>query len=200
MVTMYIRKIMSMLCLISVLLASFASQAEADYPDYLEGNHNRPHIWGRMDTGWFLDKTSIKCEKYEPPCYTLSANILVVNNAYQGNTGVSKVVPMRWFYNYDSRAMYIDRHYGTNDWRYLKPTGSNAESGLPMYAGEAVFYVNYRMRFYGSKQWYDSFLQKNVEGRQALLDLRGAASGLYLLRCLPPSCAQKQGNLPGSSR
>ena len=160
---MSIRKIMSMLCMLSVLLISFATQVEANYPEYLNRDRNYPLVWGHMDTGWFLDKTSIKCEKYEPPCYTLSADVLIVDKANQGNTSVSKIMPMRWFYNYSDVAMYIDRNYGTNNWRYLKPTGSNAESGLSMYAGEAVFYVNYRMKFYGSQTWYDSFLKRNIE-------------------------------------
>ncbi len=164
---MSIRKIMSVLYLLSVLLISFTTQAEAaaypKNPDYLEGNTNYPLVWGHMDDGWFLDKASIKCEKYEPPCYILSANFFVVNNANRGNTHISRVVPMRWFYNYNDVAMYIDQDYGTNSWRYMKPTGSNAESGLGMYAGEAVFYINYGMKFYGSRTWYDSFLGKNVE-------------------------------------
>ena len=149
------------ICMLLMLFVS--SVAYAGFPDYYMGDRNRPLIWGHMGTGWFLDKTSLICIEYKPPCYTLEAKLLLVNNADRGNITISRKSTIRIFYNYDDMKMYVDKSNGLNDWRYLKPNGSNAESGLPMYAGEAMFYINYGMKFYGSRKWYDSFLKKNID-------------------------------------
>ena len=159
-----LKRVMILVCCIYVLFLSVTAQAlKLEYPQYYNGNHNIPLIWGHMDTGWFLDRTSIVCEEYNPPCYTLAANVIVVNNANQGNTDIYKVHTIRLFYNYNDLKMYVDRNPNASDWRYLKPTGSNAESGMPMYMGEAMFYVSYGKRFYGSRKWYNSFLKKHIE-------------------------------------
>jgi hypothetical protein len=55
--------------------------------------------------------------------------------------------------------MYIDTT-GRDGWRFLSQTGSWAETGIYMPAGEIAFYLAYKMKFYGSKQYYDSYLGK----------------------------------------
>ena len=47
--------------------------------------------------------------------------------------------------------------------RYLKPTGSNAESGCPMYVGEAAYYVSQGKKFYGAYTWKDDYLNKYID-------------------------------------
>ena len=44
--------------------------------------------------------------------------------------------------------MYIDRHTGSSDWRYLDPNGCWAETGISMHAGEKAFELAYGMEFY----------------------------------------------------
>lgn len=156
------KKISAMLCLLATLLVMSVAQASSLYEDYYNGDENYPLIWGHMGTAIYLDKSSLVCQDYEPPCYTLAINIISVDNADRGNREISRITTLRFFYNWNDRKMYIDQKTGTSSWRYLKPTGSNAESGMVMYAGEAAFYLDYGKKFYGSRTWYDSFLNRNV--------------------------------------
>lgn len=156
------KKLTAILCLLAALLIASVAQASSMYEDYYNGDDNYPLIWGHMGTAWYLDKSSLVCQDYNPPCYTLAINVISVENADRGNREISRVTTMRFFYNWNDRKMYVDRNTGASDWRYLKPTGSNAESGMSMYVGEAAFYLDYGKKFYGSRTWYDSYLHRNV--------------------------------------
>lgn len=155
------KRMTAILSLLMMLLASSLAQA-AGFEDYYNGDRNFPIVYGHMGTGWYLDKSSLVCQSYAPPCYTLAINVIVVPNAIEGSRHISRVETMRFFYNLSNLAMYVDQRTGTSDWRYLNPTGSNAESGLPMYVGEAAFYIDYRRRFYGSRTWYVPELRMNT--------------------------------------
>lgn len=125
------------------------------YPeDYLDGDLNFPCIWVHMNGAWFLDKSSLVAERYDPPYYILSIEGVYVY--YEGRDAVEvkrkRIGPLRYFYNYDTKEMYVDRKTGNSDWRYIKPHGPNSESGVVMHIGEAAFYVNYNMKFYGAQK------------------------------------------------
>lgn len=156
------KRIVSMICLLAVLMMASLAQASG-YEDYYNGDRNYPLVWGQMGVAWYLDKSSLVCQDYNPPCYTLAINVIVVPDADRGKRDISRVDTMRFFYNWNDRKMYVDQNTGSSDWRYLKPTGSNAESGLPMYVGEAAFYLDYGKKFYGSRSWYNSYLHKSVQ-------------------------------------
>lgn len=57
--------------------------------------------------------------------------------------------------------MYIHKE-GTNDCRYLSPDEPWSETGVSMPAGEMVFYVIYKMKFYGTKT-FDSPYSKSYQ-------------------------------------
>ncbi|WP_432647736.1 hypothetical protein [Mitsuokella sp.] len=154
------KKIISVVLLLITLCLASMAQASSMYEDYYNGDTNFPIIYGHMGTAWYLDKSSLVCQDYNPPCYTLAINVIVVPNADRGNRDISQVQTMRFFYNLSDLKMYVDRNTGSSDWRYLKPTGSEAESGLPMDVGEAAFYIDYGKKFYGSRNWYFPSLHK----------------------------------------
>ena len=81
---------------------------------------------------------------------------------YNGGKGkITSVKTMRFFYNWNLREMYVDTT-GNDGWRYLNPNGSWAETGVSMPAGETAFYLAYKMKFYGSKTFYNSILRKSI--------------------------------------
>lgn len=117
------------------------------YPQYLNGDPNFILCDGHMGVGFYVDKSSLNVEKYEPPQYIIAVNVVSVEDADQGNINISNVKTYRFFYNYDLRKMYVDRD-GSSNWRYLSPDGSWAETGVVMPAGEKAFELAYRMNFY----------------------------------------------------
>ncbi len=154
----------------SVVVLALCASASANYPTYLNGNRDFILCDGHMGTAWYVDRTSLTVQKYEPPQYIIAVNVITANSAvgderdfYNGGSGtIRDVRTMRFFYNWDLRQMYVEGNVAS-DWRLLPPTGSWAETGISMPAGEIAFYLAYHMKFYGSRKFYNRFLNKNVD-------------------------------------
>ena len=130
------------------------------YPECLNGDSNYIICAGRMDYAWYVDRSSLTVQKYEPPQYIIAVNVVTVPNADRGNTAISEVKTYRFFYNSDLGQMYVDSQLNDN-WRYLNPNGSWAETGVAMRAGEIAFALAYHMKFYGSYAGFsDSFYDR----------------------------------------
>ncbi len=126
------------------------------YPDYLNGDRNFLLCGGHMGVGWYVDKSSLVVQQYNPPVYQIAVNVLIVENADRGNTAPFRVDTEEFLYNWDERAMY---RWGekSSAWHYVPPVGSMAETGHH-FAGEMAFYIAYHMKFYGGRKWYDSHM------------------------------------------
>ena len=156
--------------LIGLFVFALSHTALANYPTYLNGDHNLVLCDGHMGVAWYVDRTSLVVKKYEPPQYIIAVNVITAKSAigdendfYSGGRGeITQVRTMRFFYNWDLRQMYAGK-VGADDWRFIPPTGSWAERGISMPAGEIAFYLAYRMRFYGSKRFYDAVLKRDVD-------------------------------------
>ena len=157
------------LLLIGLFVFSLSAVGFANYPMYLNGDHDLILCDGHMGTAWYVDRTSLVVQKYEPPQYIIAVNVLTARSAigneddfYSGGRGtVTDVRTMRFFYNWDLRQMYVAKE-GADDWRLLPPQGSWAETGISMPAGEIAFYLAYHTKFYGSKPFYNSFLKRST--------------------------------------
>ena len=129
-------------------LLSFQPNAHANpYPDYLNGDSDYVCTDGHMGTAWYMKKSSRRVEQDSPPIYVISVSVYTVNNADRGNTSYREVQTMRFRYDWDRRAMYVQSN---NGWRYLDPNGSWAQTGVAMPTGEMVFYVASGEKFYGT--------------------------------------------------
>ena len=136
----------TLICVLMLLcMMMLSATAFAGYSSHLGGDSNFILCDGHMGTAWYVDRSSLNVQQYAPPEYTIAVNVCTVPNADQGNTAISKVSTMRFFYNYNARSMFIDRN---GSWRHLNPNGSWAETGITMPAGEIAFYLAYHMRFY----------------------------------------------------
>ena len=60
----------------------------------------------------------------------------------------------------NTKGDYVD--FNNNDnWRYLNPQGSWAETGISMPAGEIAFALAYNYKFYGDRAYYsDDFYNR----------------------------------------
>lgn len=130
--------------------------ANADYQEHLNGDPNFILVDAHMGTAWYVDRSSLNVQKYAPPQYIIAVNLVSVQDANRGNTAISSVVTRRYFYNWNTRAMYVERDLNSNDWRYLKTEAIWAETGITLPAGEMAFYLAYGLKFYGSRAHFTS--------------------------------------------
>lgn len=148
------------LLLLSLCLFLIVGTANANmYQHFLDGDTNYVMVDGHTGEAWYLDRSSLYVEKYDPPQYIIVANICYVPKAINGSTTITKVTTHRFFYNWDMRKMYWDKG-GNSNWVYLDPQGDWAHTGIVMPAGEMAFYLAYRMKFYGSLLFYNSYDKK----------------------------------------
>ena len=130
-----------------LLLGGFASESSL-YPDYLAGNPNLKLIDGHMGTGYYYDSTSLVNKLYNPPYYQLAVNVAVVNNAHQGNTNISKVVTLRFFYDMNRhQVILLDVNSGAPI-RQLNPQDALAKTRMVLPAAEKAFYQSYNLKFF----------------------------------------------------
>lgn len=146
----------------AVLLVTWSFAASVafadDYPRFWRGNKNYPMVWAHMGTAFYLDKSSVKVKLSEPPYYIITAVTIPVSNSgvtpdhprYNKDEKPGSLLSYEFFYDEDEADM---RSGYNSNWRYLRPQGSNAESGMTMYVGEAVFYVATGRKFYGNYVW-----------------------------------------------
>lgn len=157
------------LILVGMVILAFSAVTSANYPTYLNGNRNLILCDGHMGVAWYVDRTSLNVQRYDPPQYIIAVNVVTASSAYNneedfyngGKGRITDVKTMRFFYNWNLREMYIDTT-GKDGWRFLPPMGSWAETGVSKPAGEIAFYLAYKMKFYGGMSFYDSFLKKNI--------------------------------------
>ena len=156
------KKILFHLLFLFLAVAALPS-AHANYPTYLNGDGNFILVDGHMGTAWYVDRSSLVVQSYNPPSYIIAVNVVSAHSAideerdfYHGGEGtVTGIKTYRFSYDWDSRSMYVDN--GSQGWSYLNPWGSWAETGIRMPAGEMAFALAYGLRFYGEfeKESYD---------------------------------------------
>ena len=125
---------------------------------YLWDDENYPIVWRHHELAWHLDKSSVYVEMEEPPQYILRILILCVPQFHDNNILPFAVRSCRLLYDEEEEKMYVWNY--TNGWHYMPPDGSNAESGLSMYVGEAAFSLVYGERFYGAHLHWNRFLKE----------------------------------------
>ena len=153
------KKTIVFLFAVCIMLTASVAMAYSAYPTHINDDNNFIICDGHMGTAWYVDKSSLVIEKYNPPQYIISVNVVTVNEADQGNTDIARVKTFRFFYNYDLGKMFVDRD-GQSNWRYLEPWGCWADTGISMPAGEIAFYLAYKQKFYGVLSRYSQYSQK----------------------------------------
>ena len=73
------KRIIMLLVGISMLVLPAA--VSANYPMYLNGDRNFIRCDGHMGTAWYVDRTSLVVQQYEPPQYIIAVNVLPARSA-----------------------------------------------------------------------------------------------------------------------
>ena len=148
------RKLIYLVMVIAAFMSvCFVSTVRAEgYPDYLWGNKNFILCGAHMGDACYVDKSSLVVEEYNPPVYKLAVKVVNVPDADRGNVTPSSTHVCHIFYDWNERKMYELGHDGK--WRYIHPVGPMAKTGH-YFVGEMAFYIAYKMKFYGGREWYD---------------------------------------------
>lgn len=137
--------------LISTLILTFSiSLASSIYPPYLNGDTNLKLIDGHMGTGYYYDSTSVVNMLYNPPYYQIAVNVAVVPDAHKGNTAISRVIPLRFYYNIDKPEILLLNNNTGYPITYLHPDQPLSISRVRLPAAEKAFYQIYNLRFFDS--------------------------------------------------
>lgn len=133
----------------AVFMLMISTAFASPYPDHLNGDPNYILCDGHMGVAWYVDRSSLNVQKYAPPQYIIAVNVVTVPDADKGSMAISQVKTYRFFYNSDLVRMYLDRNLN-DDWSYIAPNGSWAQTGIVMPTGEIAFALAYNYKFYGN--------------------------------------------------
>ena len=143
-----------------LLLTSSAASAESIYPDTLQ-NGNLICVDGGMGVGYYAVKNSISVDKYAPPFYELSIEILPVNFSDKYYSEYETYIDspytfgesfiLYFNYNWDTKTVFNKNNGIWKVWDTNRDY-SHAE-GNPMIpnSAEVAFFVIYQMKFFGDK-------------------------------------------------
>ena len=154
------KKVTSLTVMLFCILLSSTVLA-SNYPTYLNNNRNYIFCGGHQGVGWYVDRTSLVVQEYNPPHYIIAVNVVIASLSSDGfqldrvnSPIINKVETRYYYYNWDERKMYRLNNKD-NKYHYIPPVGSLAETGHE-FSGELAFYIAYRTKFYGGRQYYDS--------------------------------------------
>ena len=155
------KKLFSIFIMLGIMMISttcFASLYEdlKNDPNYI--------YYGGGGTGisFFMDKSSLIVNKYEPPIYIIAFIRMDYSTGFpKGGVPESVHPKVIWYkYNYNLRRMYWSKSNidGTFSWEYIDTKNANIDSALNsiIAGGEIAFYLAYNINFYkdGPLSWY----------------------------------------------
>lgn len=144
-----VKKYFLLIGMLFIFLFAETSFAYNPYPTHLGDDNNYILCDGHMGAAWYVDRSSLVAQAYNPPYYKLAINVVYVPKADRGGTNIANVRTYHYYYDLNNRNMYswdgrMDYYY------YLDPNGSWAATGIRMPAGEIAFVLAYNMKFYGN--------------------------------------------------
>ena len=99
---------MKIFCSLILGLMLLMNSAEAVDKEYLNGDKNYIYCGASMGAGFFVDRNSLSVEKYNPPQYIISIDVVEVGNYFNnGSTKISRRKNCKFMYNYSTRKVYI---------------------------------------------------------------------------------------------
>ena len=127
-------------------------EPSSDWAYYYNNDKRFPMVWRNRGVATYIDKSSLIVQKYAPPQYVIAITAFEAGDAGYGK--VSNYRVERYFYNFERTEMYRDKHPGKNEWEFVSPNGSIQQEGYSAKCiGEAIYYLCYRLKFYGTYEW-----------------------------------------------
>ena len=138
---------------------------EGCFPDYIGNDRNFLLCTARLECAFYIDKKSLVIQKYDPPIYTLAVNLVQVAN---DDAQLRDVKTIYFMYKLKPRSMFVLKD---GSWHHLSAVYEyelidNIDIELTR-AGEMAFYIAYKMKFYGDRDWINS---RTREIRKSVVD------------------------------
>mgnify|MGYP007102079488 CR=1 FL=1 len=172
------KRLISIFAFFICILNFNSTHADNIYQDYFNGNRNYLFCYSSMfaeiENIVYLDKKSLVVQKYDPPIYTLAVNICSIRRDYgESTTKLQGYSTLYFMYKLKPRSMYILRN---GSWHHLSAVYEDySDSDIEFVrAGEMAFYIAYKMKFYGDRDWMNP---KTHEIRKSIVN----DSQLYLI-------------------
>ena len=120
---------------------------------------------------FIIAKNSLNVEYYSPPNYVISARKIVHFNSGAENNyeNIESDSIIRYKYDYATKKMYVEaqEENGSRYWDYLDPSARKTyRDDNPIAAGEFLFYLAYKINFYGNPvtNSFSRFLNEGLTG------------------------------------
>ena len=167
-----------LLMLVFVMMFSSVAFAQVD-KNYYNGDRNYIFCGASMGAGYFVDRNSLVVEKYSPPIYILSIDVVSAGNYFNDgrDTKLGRRHTDRFMFDYGTRTMYLytpngdgkylktryENHYRdrkdklnknidwNSDWTYVDPDVFYGEGAMFPTSGEIAFALAYNLKFHGSR-------------------------------------------------
>ena len=128
--------------------------ANAEIQLHYNGDPRFPMIDIHQGYVTYIDKTSLYVLLYAPPDYRVCVATFTASDYGKGPASNYQSYEFNYFYDDDDPYMFINRH-GPRE--RLDPAG---DIGYPNYflmkTGEATFYLEYGIKFYGRHTWWSN--------------------------------------------
>lgn len=154
-----VKHVLLIIIVLSSIIISNTSTSEAN-SKYLNDNHNYPLIFVQQGSFVFLDKTSLYVEKYAPPDYALVANIIIAPTFGRDGRMDNLITKKIHFFYYFDKSMNDREMYEIDESKnkvLISNTNRATYNMCSIAIGEAMFYVYYRIRFYGDISIYNNY-------------------------------------------
>lgn len=123
---------------------AFLASKEGEYPAFLNKNPNFPFLEGRMDTGIYLDKSTVKIVQ-DGNTPIIEVESLIVGNASRGETKESGRNKMKFKYDRDNIMLFRE---DKGSWKYVNPDGPMCDIRGVISVAQAAYYIAYKKKFY----------------------------------------------------
>ena len=107
------RKIMTLLLALAMMVTASMASASAEHgdcPEHLAGDSNFPIVYALWHDGWYVDKSSLNVQRYDPPYYVIAVNVVTVPDAAGGHQAMHNEQTFLIYYNIQQKRMYIAPH------------------------------------------------------------------------------------------
>lgn len=150
-----LKKVVLLVFVLAIATIQGAMTAECSVPpQFLFGDDNYIYCTGHTGVLFYADKSSVNVMEYEPPKYVISVDVVAASDMYKRSkidlepdrTNISEPKTYIFLYNWDNKEVYVlDEE--TQEWKFVNPNGTWADSGIALSASRLAFKIAYEMDF-----------------------------------------------------
>ena len=143
-----------LLLVLAVVIIQGATTAECAPSQFLFGDENYIYCTGHTGVLFYADKSSVDIMEYDPPEYMIAIDVVAASDMYKRSkidlepdrTYISEPKTYIFLYDSDNKEIYIWNEE-KQEWKFVKPDGAWADSGIPLSVSRLAFKIAYGIKF-----------------------------------------------------